>query len=136
MHAEGRLGSRAVARKAAARSVEVRTRQGQHRASRIAQDLFERHRDEVEKALLDALRNGTRTQKIRAAETLTKLALSGERIDTSAAKVEHEARSRDELIALMADKLSNGPAASLLARHLAERNGGEVIEGEAVEIAS
>lgn len=108
------------------------------RASRIAQSIFERHRDAVEKALVDGLKNGSPATRVRAAETLVKLALRGESIDTTASKVEHEARSRDELIAMVAQKLSGSMAGQLVRARMAEQNGhgDDVIDGSdlAVEI--
>jgi hypothetical protein len=139
MHAEGKLGSKAVQRRAAQRAAELRTVRANERASRIAQEIFERHRDAVERALVDGLKNGSPATRVRAAETLVKLALRGESIDTSAAKVQHEARSRDELIALLTEKLSTGPTGHIIRQQI-ERNGhaDDVIDGSdlAVEIAS
>lgn len=73
-HAEGKLGSVAVAKKAAARSVEVR----RHKSpAQIAARLLEDHEREVRAALLDALRNGTPSVKLKAAETVIRAGLAG-----------------------------------------------------------
>ena len=106
------------------------------RASRIAQGIFERHRDAVEKALVDGLKNGSPATRVRAAETLVKLALRGESLDTTAAKAKHEAASREELLDLLADKLNNSMSGSLIRARMGELNGGEIIDAEAVELSS
>jgi hypothetical protein len=63
---------------------------------------------------------------------MVKAGLRGESVDLTEQKVRHEAKSREELIAVLADKLTSGPIPPMLARHLAERNR-EVIEGHVVE---
>lgn len=131
MHRDGQLGSKAVQRRATAKAAELRTRQAERRASRIAQEMYERHRDKVEAALLDALRSGTRGQKIKAAEVIAKLAMTGERMDVDVGKAELQHQSREELIALLAGKLTTGPAAAILRQHIAQS---AVIEGSAAEV--
>jgi hypothetical protein len=71
MHRDGRLGSQAVARKAAARSAEVRTA----RASSIARRLLEEHEEEVRKTLLDIIAKGTRSERLKAIDIIVKAGL-------------------------------------------------------------
>lgn len=131
MHREGVLGSSAVAKAAGQRSGEVR----QERASRIAQGVLERHAEEVEAALLAGLRSRSTSQRVKAAEVVVKLALSGQRQDAGEVRDVAEHRSREELLAILTDKLSNGSqSAALVRRALAERV--ETIDGTAVEAPS
>jgi uncharacterized membrane protein len=129
MHREGKLGSHAVSNKAAARSAEVRTA----RASSIARRLLEEHEEEVRKTLLEIIAKGTRSERLKAIDIMVKAGLRGESVGLTEEKMHGEQRSREELIALLADKLSGGSLSGQLVRaRLAERNR-EVIEGHAVE---
>lgn len=85
----------------------------------MAQRFFEAHYDEWEKALLDGLRHGSPATRVRAAETVAKLALRGESLDATTAKTEHEQRSREELLAILSEKLTSGPSAPIIRAHLA-----------------
>ncbi len=128
-HAEGRLGSKAVAKKAAARSAEVRA----DRASSIARRLLEAHAAEVERTLLEILRHGTRSEKLKALDIAVKAGLRGEGAQLNHEKVHGEQKSRDELIAAIVAKFqAPTPAAALTRSALAEQ--GMVIDGQAVEI--
>jgi mevalonate kinase len=109
MHAEGRLGHGAVARRAAQKSVAVR----QERASAVAQRLLLDHAEEVERALLDALRRGSPTVRLRAVETIMKSALRAEGVTVEAERAE-AAMTRDELVAALAAKLTGGPAGAIV----------------------
>lgn len=107
LHREGKLGGRAAGLKSGA----VRAR----RASELSQRLVEKHQDDIEKALVDALKHGSRSQKIRASESLLKLALASERLDVAEHRDEQQHRSREELLDLLADKLNAAtPAAQLI----------------------
>ena len=127
LHREGKLGGPGPAR----RSVEIR-RHRANRVSELAHDMAIKHADKIEAALLDALKHGTRSQKIKAGETLLKLALAGERLDAVEHKTEAEHHSREELIEILRDKLTSGPAAAIVRARLAEQNG-DIIDGQAVE---
>lgn len=114
MHADGRLGSRAVAKKAGKKSGEARAR----RASDLAAQLVEDNRAAMQRALREILRDGTPSQKLRATEALLKLGLSAERLDVSERRDDQQHRSREELVALLASRLTSGPAASLVRAQL------------------
>ena len=60
-----------------------------------------RHAAEIERALTDALKNGTRSQKIRASESLLKLALAAERLDAFEHRDERQHMDREQLIAVL-----------------------------------
>lgn len=126
MHADGRLGNRAVARKAAARSTEVR----RERASNIAQQLVTENREQMERFLRDLMKSGTTAQKLKATELLLKSAMAGERIDAAENRDAAQNQSREELIATLAAKLSGpSPAAAAVRARLAE-----TVDGTAVEL--
>jgi hypothetical protein len=130
MHAEGKLGSSAVARRAAQRSATVRQARS---SAAIAQALYEDHREDVEKALLHALRHGTVSQRIKAAEVMTRAGLSAQRVEQAQRRDEVQAAStltRDELLHRLAEKLTIGPASALVRSRLAEP---EVIDAEVIE---
>lgn len=114
MHADGRLGNRAVARKAGKKSAEVRSR----RASDLAQRLVEQNADAMAASLKRILKTGTPSQQLRAVEALLKLGLSAERLEVSERRDDHAAKSREELVAILSDKLINGPAASVIRAQL------------------
>src|SRR4051794_26284756 len=108
MHADGRLGSRRVAKQAAARSVEVRSA----RASTIARRLLEDHQEEIRATLLDIMKKGTRTEKLKAIDIMVKAGLRGEAAGLNEHKIYGEQQSREEALALLASKLTSGPAAA------------------------
>jgi hypothetical protein len=126
LHRQGRLGTKSQQReggKAKAR-----------KASQLAQQLVEKHQGEIEKALVDGLKNGTRAQKIRAAEGLLKLSLSSERLDVAEHRDVLQHQSREELLDVLVAKLNAPtPAARLIRARMAQQNGG-TIEGQAVEL--
>lgn len=126
LHREGKLGGPGPA----AKSVVAR-RAKSERVSELAQEMAVKHRADIERALTDALRNGTRSQKIKAAEVLTKLAMSGERMDAAENRDNRQHQSRAELIETLAAKLSGpSPASNALRARLAE----QAIDGTATEI--
>jgi hypothetical protein len=127
MHREGRLGSRAVARKAGKRSGEVRS----GRASALSAEIVERHRAKIERAIVAGLESSSTTQRLKAAELALKIGLSGERIDSTERKAEIEHLDRRQLLDAITEKLTSGPTAALIGRHLAVQNGhdGDVIDG-------
>jgi pseudouridine-5'-phosphate glycosidase len=102
------------------------------RASELAQQLVEDNRAAMEKALREILRDGTPGQKLKAIEALLKVGLSAERLDVAEHRDELQHRSREELIAMLADKLSGASMAGQLVRaRMAEA---DVIDGHAVEL--
>ena len=54
----------------------------------------------IEAALVDALKHGTRAQRIRAAESLLKVALTAERLDVAEDRTQQQASSREELLGI------------------------------------
>jgi hypothetical protein len=97
---------------------------------RIAQ-IGARHANLVERALVRALRDGTPSQQLRAAEVVAKLWLVADRDEL--AEQEPPTATRAELIANLADRLSRpGLTSSLLRDELARRNG--AIDGTATEL--
>lgn len=121
------FGTSEAARKGAAAS--ARTRRARSSAA-LAQSMFERHADEVRRALLDVLRNGSPSQRIRAAETLVKAGLAGQRVESSEEENSHRQMSRDELLAKLSTALTSGPTAGLLRQQL---EAPEVVDAELVE---
>ena len=115
------MGTQAIAKRAAARSVEVRAQ----RASQVAQGLVVKHAERIEGAFVDALKNGTRSQRIRAAEGMLKLALASERLDVAESKTGLEHLDRQQLLDQLAAGLTEARIGPLLRRRL------EVIDGEA-----
>jgi len=111
--------------------VEVR-RQRANRASQLAQQLIEDNHTAMEKALREILRDGTPAQKLRATEALLKVGLSAERLDVAEHRDEQQQLSREQLIALLHERLTGTPAGRLMLAGLAERHG--VINGTAVEV--
>lgn len=129
-HREGSLGSTAIAKRAGERSAEVRTA----RASSIARRLLEEHEEEVRKTLLEVLKNGTRSEKLKAVDLMTKAGLRGEGAQLNEHKVEAEHLDRQELIDLLARKLTTGPTAGLIRARIVEQHNG-IVDGTAVQIA-
>ena len=115
MHRDGKLGTRAIAQKAAQRSVEVRTA----RASSIARRLLEEHEEEVRDTLLEIIKKGTRTEKLKALDIMVKAGLRGEQVNLNEQKIDGEQKSRDELIRSILDKM-NGPAGAVIRANAAE----------------
>lgn len=123
-HAEGKLGSSAVARRAAARSVEVR----QRRASQLAQQLVEQNQTAIEKSLREILKSGTAGQKLKATELLLRMGLSAERLDRDEHRDESQQLSREQLIAVIAEKFQT-PAGRMMLGQIQE----PVVDAEIVE---
>jgi hypothetical protein len=126
MHRRGVLGGKGPAQK----SVESR-RQKARRASELAQAMVLRHAAEIERALVDALRNGTPNQRLRAAEVMTKYALAAERLDVAEDHNELEHLDREQLLARITAKLT-GPTGVLIRERLAQQ--ANVIDAEVVEL--
>jgi hypothetical protein len=133
MHREGKFGSKAVQRRATKKAAELRTQRAAERASQMAQRFFERHYDEWEKAMLNGLRNGSPATRVRAAETIAKLALRGESLAVTEQRNEFEHLDREQALALLEEKLTTGPVEAILRARMAEQNG-QIIEGTASEV--
>ena len=88
MHAEGKLGSHAVAKRAAARSAQVRTA----RASSIARRLLEEHEEEVRSTLLDIIKRGSRSERLKALDIMVKAGYRGESVGLTEQKIHHETK--------------------------------------------
>jgi hypothetical protein len=131
MHADGRLGSKAVARAAAAKGVQVR----QNRASAIAQQILSRNADAVEKVFRQALRSDSESVRLKAASELVKLAVGSQRQDTNDAVAQVNAAStltREQMLDKLATALTVGPTASLLRAQIEDR--ADVVDGTASEV--
>src|SRR4051794_38998698 len=94
LHREGKLGTRA--------HQEAGRRARSRKASDLAQKLVRDNEQLIETTLKDILKTGTRSQRLRAIESMLKLGLQAERLDVAEDKLDAEGRSREELIALMA----------------------------------
>jgi DNA polymerase III delta prime subunit len=130
MHAEGRLGSSAVAKRAAQKSAEVRQERS---VAAIAQRLYVEHEDDVKKALLHALRHGTVAQRLKASEILTRSGLSAQRTEQAERRDEVQAAStltRDQLLERLAAGLTTGAAGAMLRARI---DAPEVVDAELVE---
>lgn len=121
LHAEGKFGG------------SQRGRQGgiekARKSSELAQELVEKHRSKIEKALLNGLNSSRTAEQLKSAELLLKYALASERMDLAEHHVEAEQLSREQMLKVLAEKLTNGPTAGLLHAQLA---GPDVIEAEVV----
>jgi hypothetical protein len=124
LHRAGKLGSKAVARRAAI------VRHG--RNADLAKRLAGKHAAKIEAVLVDSLTNGTRSQKLRAAEALLKYSLQSSRLGLDERKGE-AAMSRDEAVTFLAERLTQSQTALILRRRLEGRANG-AIEGSAVDI--
>jgi hypothetical protein len=123
MHAEGKLNP--------ARAGAKGGRQRARNASTLAAQLVEENADLIRRELRDALKNGTRAQRLRAIESLLKIGVSAERLDVAVDRSEHEHKSREEMIDALRVQLG-GPAGPFI-RHLAAE-AVHVVDGEAVEL--
>lgn len=101
------------------------------KSSELAQELVEKHRSKIEKALLNGLNSPRTTEQLKSAELLLKYALASERMDLAEHRVESEQLSREEMLKVLAEKFTSGPTADLLHAQLA---GEPVIEAEVVEV--
>jgi hypothetical protein len=124
LHREGKLGTRA--------HQESGRRARSRKASDLAQKLVRDNEQLIEKTLKEILKTGTRSQQLKAVESLLKLGLQAERLDVAEDRMDAEGRSREELIAMMAARLSTGPGAVILAREMAERHG--IVEATAADV--
>jgi hypothetical protein len=125
-HAAGILGSPTVARRAAAASVQVRTR----RASALAASLLHENQAAIREAVADTLRRGKRSERLKAIDLLMKAGLRAEVLDATVERDQHEGRSREELLDLLVGKLTTGPAGELVR---AQIEASSVIDAEVVE---
>jgi|GEM_PF-6319904 hypothetical protein len=124
MHQRGQLGRKRA--RPATSSIE-RPRS----ASDLALSLIAENRDEIRRQVKTVLKTGSPAQRSKMVELLIKTALSAERIDSGERKAEHEARSREELIAILSDKLTNGPVGGILRQQIGQ---GQTIESTAAEL--
>lgn len=114
--AQGRFGGPKIGRQ----GVILRHERDRQRASAIAQELLLEHREKVERAFLAGLEDRSPLTRLRAAEGLVKLALGAERIGVVEHHHDEQALDRAQLLAILSAKLSQGPAAALVRRHLVE----------------
>jgi hypothetical protein len=125
--APGKLGRRDVARKAAARSTEVRS----ERASQVAACIVPEHQDEIEGAVASGLRSKSVVQRLKPAELALRAGMPGEALAVAEVRgIAH--RSRDELLHELAPSLTSTLTGAQLVRHLAEKH--ETINGTATEL--
>jgi hypothetical protein len=101
LHREGRLGSRA--HQSAGGKAKAR------KASELAQRLVQDNEAAIEKTLREILKSGTKAQKLRAIESVLKLGISAGRLDVAEHREELHHRDRQELLDVLADKLTSGP---------------------------
>jgi hypothetical protein len=125
LHRQGRLGTRS--HQSAGGKAKAR------KASELAQQLVQDNRAAIEKTLREILRDGSKTQKLRAIESIMKLGLSAERLDTVEQRTDLERLSREQALALLEEKLTTGPVGAILRARMAEQNG-QIIEGTTSEV--
>lgn len=119
MHQRGQLG----AKRRVARSPAERPRT----ASDLARDLIVENETEIRRQVKQILKTGSAAQRVKVTELLLKTSLSAERLDSGERKAELQHQSREELIALLAGKLTSGPTAAIIRGQIEA----DVIEGSA-----
>lgn len=141
MHEQGKLGPPAKRAKlerreqALAQREQERVERALRNPSLIALDLLSQNRAKIEETVRDVFEKGTRAQRLQMIDLLIKHGLSTARLglDTRATEAK---LSRDEAVAYLAQKLTEGPSAVLLRQQLERQRSHGVIEGHASDFAS
>ncbi len=118
-------------RKASALAAEAKA----ERSSAIARRLLEDHAAEVEKTLLNILKSGSNSEKLKAMDIMVKAGLRGE--SAQLAEVQAQASvassmSRDELLRTLSEKLTSGPTGALMRAQLDQQDD-VVVDAEIIE---
>lgn len=127
-------------------ALEKRLREAEHRAevaerlqresgtttASMSLDLLRLNRDRIQNLVTEIFEKGTRAEKVRVTELLMKYGLQSARLGLDERREENK-MSREELVAHLSQRLTEGPTALLLRKQFED---GNTINGRAVEVSN